>query len=106
MKTDVTFGGYPVELSFIGNNTLVTCKGVTGTIDQLDYWLHNHNKNNFEKFYFGIGDKLSEIVRNKDNDVEIACLKEDYFGFKLKLNQFIHGVNKGHIRRGAERFIS
>jgi hypothetical protein len=102
--TNVFFGGYPVSISFIGEEVLVTCKGVTGTLEQLDYWLQQHRKNNFEKFYFGYGGKLSEIVRDGE-EVKIACLSENYQSFKLKLNKFIHDVNRQKtVRRAEQRF--
>lgn len=104
MITNVTFGEYPVYVSSVNNEILVTCKGVTGTLEQLDYWLQNHRKNNFEKFYFGYGGKHSEIVRDGE-EIKIACLSENYHSFKLKLNKFIHDVNRQEtIRRGEQRF--
>jgi hypothetical protein len=92
---DLSFGGYPVDVDHDLDTdvTIVTCKGVTGTVGQLENWLYNHYKDTLTTYYFGIGDKLSEIVRD-GNEVKIACLKENYVEFKLKLNRLIHGINK------------
>lgn len=97
--TETTFGGHPVSLEDYEGVTVVSCKGVIGTLDQLDYWLHNHKRTSTETFYFGVGEKRSEIVLQPDNMVKIACLQEDYFSFKLKLNKFIHGVHRASSRK-------
>ncbi len=95
---DFTFGGYPIEEWHLnGDHMAITVKGLTGTVDQLEDWLFHHYSDPYRKYYFGLGDKLSEIVRDGDQ-VKIACLKEDYVGFKLKLNKFIHAVNKSGYR--------
>jgi hypothetical protein len=92
---DIGFGGYPVKMMHdsISGTTIITCKEVTGTLGQLEDWLFNHYKDPYTKYYFGYGDKRSEIVRDGE-DVKIACLKENYLEFKLKLNKFIHGVGR------------
>lgn len=97
---DLSFGEHPVDIDHDLDSgiTVLTCKGVTGTLDQLENWLYNHYRDNLTKYYFGVGSKLSEIVRDGDK-VKIACLQEDYVEFKLKLNRLIHGVNKAHIRQ-------
>lgn len=93
--SEPSFGGHPVETTFFEDETVVTCKGISGTVTQLDHWLHNHKKNGLDKFYFGVGDKISEIeIEPVSNMVKIACLKEDYFSFKMKLNKYIFQVNK------------
>lgn len=88
----ITFGGYPVEYRTIGDECFVSCKGVVGTMSQLERWLDNHLSDPYTKFYFGRGDKLSEIVRDGD-DVKIACLRENYSKFVTKLTKFIHEYN-------------
>lgn len=93
MLTDATFGGHPVEVDIFDGEVLVTCKGVTGTLDQMDHWLHNHYRDNFQKYYFGVGDKMSEIIRDGER-VKIACLEDEYLDFKIRLNKFIHDVRR------------
>ena len=93
IETDVTFGGYPVLILEESGVTLVSCKGVTGTLGQLEDWLHNHKKMGIIKWYFSYADKRSEIVVDGER-VKIACLEEDYNEFKVKLNKFIHGRNR------------
>ena len=94
VETDVTFGGYPVLiLQDPSGVTIVSCKEVTGTLGQMEDWLRGHYKDGLTRYYFGYGDKRFEIVRDGDK-VKIACLEEDYVGFKLKLNKFIHDVSR------------
>jgi hypothetical protein len=95
---ETTFGGYPVTIQESNIGVLVACKGVVGTLDQLEYWLFNHVRSPYEKFTFGEGAKEAEIVRD-GNLVKIACLQEEYVGFKLKLNNLIHGVNRAKNRK-------
>ena len=96
---DFTFGGYPIDVDhdLESGVTIVTCKEVSGTLDQLEDWLRNHHKDNYSKYYFGVGEKRSEIVRDGEM-VKIACLKEEYVEFKIKLNKFIHVVDKNRAR--------
>lgn len=90
---DFTFGGYPIETFHLTQyGVAITVKGVTGTVDQLEHWLRNHYKDPYAKYYFGFGEKRSEIVRDGEL-IKIACLSENYVEFKLKLNKFIHVVN-------------
>lgn len=88
-----TFGGYPVIIESHLQYTLVKCKGVTGELSQLERWYKGHGKDDFAKFYFGFGDKLSEIVITPFNTVKIACLEEDYNSFKNKVKQLISNVS-------------
>ena len=99
--TPLMFGGYPVQFHYGYENKdiiMVTCKGVTGSLDQLEDWLFNHIRNPYQPYYFGYGEKRGEIVRDGEL-VKIACLSEEYVGFKIKLNKLIHGVNRAKNRK-------
>lgn len=89
IETDVTFGNYPVLILQEKGVTLVSCKGVTGTLGQLEDWLHNHKNMSVVRWYFGYADKRSEIIVDGER-IKIACLEEDYKQFTKKLNKFIH----------------
>src|SRR5689334_1298129 len=98
IETDVTFGGYPVSILEEAGITLVSCKGVTGTLGQMEDWLYNHKKMFITKWYFGYADKRSEIIVDGDK-VKIACLEENYQEFISKLNKFIHDCGR---QRGSK----
>lgn len=83
--SEMTFGGYPVRTRKISNSeTLVNCKGVTGTLSQLVTWLENHRPSDLNTYYFGVKSKQSEIKLDGQT-IKIACLEEDYKSFKSKI---------------------
>ena len=90
--SNLTFGSYDVETRKIGEETFVSCKGVIGTLSQLENWLDNHKSEPFKKFHFGMGSKLSEIVIDGDY-VKIACLQEDYSSFRKKVSLLKNNKN-------------
>lgn len=93
IETDVTFGDHPVFILEESGVTLVSCKGVTGTLGQMEDWLRHHKTTFATKYYFGYADKKSEIVLDSGM-VKIACLEENYEEFKTKLNKFIHDCRR------------
>lgn len=65
----LTFGGYPLKVIFLEGTTIIKCKGVSGTLNQIELFL---NGKPHEVFYFG----ESKMVRLRLGEVEIDCLKD------------------------------
>lgn len=69
MINNLTFGGYPITLEIIDNVVHITCKGVTGTEDQVLTFLRNKTK---ERYKFG----NSYIKSYPKQKVRIDCLTD------------------------------
>jgi hypothetical protein len=93
VATGVTFGGHPVLVLEESGVTFVSCKDVTGTLGQLEDWLHNHKTMYVTKWYFSYADKKSEIIVDGDK-IKIACLEDNYKEFVPKLNKFINEFSR------------
>ena len=67
-----TFGGYPIEVEVIGDDAILTCKGVIGKLSEIEAFL---KKSNYPSNIYPFGDKC--LIEAEDNDyVRIACLRE------------------------------
>lgn len=75
-QKEMTFAGYPVTMELIDDEVYVTCKGVTGSLEQGHAFL-NGSKN--DKYYFG----AAKIINTPNKKVKIDCLED-------KKEQFIY----------------
>lgn len=64
----ITFGGYPITYANIDNECLLTCKGLTGTLSQLEKFVLCDGK---VKCKFG-----SAKIRKWGSDIKIDCLTD------------------------------
>jgi len=68
MNEDLTFGGHPVEFEVKENEVFITCKGVTGTLTQVNNFLKGRGQNH----KFG----QCKIRFWKDRKIRIDCLED------------------------------
>jgi len=74
---ELFFGGYPITLELIGEEVIIHCKNVTGTLSQIEGFL---NDKTWKRHYFGD----CKIRRWRNNEIKIDCLKDSEENF-LKL---------------------
>ena len=79
-QKELTFGGYPVTMELIDDEVYITCKGVTGSLEEGDNFL-NGPKN--KKYYFGV----AKIRKTSDKVVKIDCLEDTKEQFILIYKQ-------------------
>jgi hypothetical protein len=83
-QREMTFAGYPVTMELIDDEVYVTCKSVTGSLEQGHAFLNGSKR---EKYYFG----NSRIVNSSNNKVKIDCLedtKEQFIYIYKQAKQF------------------
>jgi hypothetical protein len=83
-QREMTFAGYPVTMELIDDEVYVTCKTVTGSLEQGHAFL-NGSKN--KTYYFGD----SKIVNTTNKKVKIDCLedtKEQFIYIYKQAKQF------------------
>jgi hypothetical protein len=70
MNSEITFGNYPVEFSIKDDEVYISCKGVVGTLSQVEGFI----KDKFKKLrhYFG----KSKIRHWHKGLVKIDCLED------------------------------
>lgn len=68
MNRELTFGGHPVEFKVIDDEVYITCKGVTGTLTQVENFLKQRGTNH----KFG----KSKIRFWRNGMVKIDCLED------------------------------
>lgn len=68
MNENLTFGGYPVEFKVVDNEVYITCKGVTGTLTQVNNFFKGRGTNHM----FG----QSKIRSWRDKMIKIDCLQD------------------------------
>jgi len=66
---ELTFGGYPITFTKVDGEILITCKGLTGTLTQIDNFL---KKKTITRYKFGD----SNIRTCPDKKVRIDCLTD------------------------------
>lgn len=70
MKVELTFGGYPVDFKVVNGEVYITCKGVTGTLTQVQAFLSDKQMRKQHKF----GKSIIKPIRGKM--VKIDCLRD------------------------------
>lgn len=69
VNENLTFGGYPLTFEKKDGEVYITCKGLTGTIKQVNEFFRNKSNS---KYYF-----WSAKIRNFPNKrVKINCLED------------------------------
>lgn len=72
----LTFGGFPIEFEVIEGDVLVTCKGVTGTLSEMEAFI---NRKGTEPCRFG----EAKIKAWVNKQVRIDCLIEEMSHIKF-----------------------
>lgn len=86
---DLKFAGYPITLEQINDEIFINCKGLTGTLSQVEEFLSDINN---KRHYFG----KAKIRRWRNAQIRIDCLIDDYSQFIYlyeQVKQFKNGQN-------------
>jgi len=83
MNNELTFNGFPVTIEMVGEEALITCKGVTATLEQGHKFM---NKQGNEKCYFG----ECRIRSYPHMMVKIDCLMDTLDNFTLIYEEAIN----------------
>lgn len=84
------FNGYDCKITRVNGNTVIECKGIIGTLDQLLLWLSNHKKDPYKTYYFG-RNKPSKI-EVQGSKVKIGCLEDNYQKFVKNIKSIQNGI--------------
>ncbi len=63
MDNQLTFGGYPVEFTKQDGEIYITCKGVTGTLTQIEKFLKKKSKTRYKFGNSNIRSYPKKIIR-------------------------------------------
>lgn len=80
MNEKLTFGGYPIELEWVDNEVLIHCKGLTGTLTQVEGFIKEKNG---KRHFF---DK-SKIRKWRNHEIKIDCLQDSKEQFNYLYEQ-------------------
>jgi hypothetical protein len=89
---EALFGGYPVDIEVRGDDAILTCKGVTGKLSQLEAYMQ---KKNYPSNYYPFGDNCH--IEEEGKFIRIACLKESRSMINRLVSQLRLEMNKQSI---------
>jgi hypothetical protein len=75
----LTFGGFPMTFELIDGEVYATCKGVTGSLTQVEKFLKKKDKT---RCYFGV----ARMTGYPNKMVKIDCLKDTKEQLKFLFN--------------------
>jgi len=87
MDEKLEFGGFPIEFSWVDNEVLIHCKGLIGTLLQVDTFL---NDNTNKRHFFG----TCKIRKWRNHQIKIDCLQDSKGQFNylyIKAKEYKNG---------------
>ena len=92
-NSEYTFNGYPLTITIVDDDAIITCKGVTGKYSEIEKYLRHKRTRQVTDCYFG----KSLIVTN-GRKVTIDCLEDTTKNLKFlykQVNRIINEHNRG-----------